>query len=93
MAAWRRQKGLEGRTRNTNIADYIALANTDEELLELMIAVVSEGEFDPEYYNSREIILHKNEVEEGNGMDNISSNVDETLYVTGKSDQMSDTLK
>lgn len=81
LAAWIRQKGLEERTNNTNIADYIALAVTYEKLLEVMVALVSEGELDPEYYDSGENMLHNNEVEEGNEMNDISSNIDEIRYI------------
>lgn len=48
MAAWRKQKGLEGPINSTNIADYIAFSDTDENLSKVMIPMVSEREFGPE---------------------------------------------
>lgn len=39
--AWRRKKGLDERASHINIADYVAHADTNDELLEIMLAIAS----------------------------------------------------
>lgn len=57
-----------------------------------MIAVVSEGEVDSEYYGSGEDILHSKELREGEEMNIITSTIDEILDITEKPNQLSGDL-
>lgn len=89
MITWRKKEGLDESNSYTGISVYIVHADTDQELLKTALAVVGATRFNPGYYESRENLLYIKELRNGYEMDNISSNIDEILYITGEPNRMS----
>lgn len=60
LVARKHYKALDKRASGINIADYVAHAEMDDELLEIMLAIASERVFSQGFGEEKEDILHNN---------------------------------